>query len=430
MKDIKKQLLNEMNSRVPKLNDELKNYPITTSVNKSRMPRFSFYLGGLLACLLVLAVVLPFAFKKEPKTNSCYLFEVNPSVLVYTDDTGEVTKIKSGYEDADELLLGINYEELIGENIEDVSISLVDNLIQLGYFDANSYENIMKISTDDSDSTISSVISNYTSKCGYFVAVFEDELTVEDVNEVLKTNISNLNQVEEALDSLEDLIVDNITEEENYVEKYQEQYLNEYLSNVIFADLEKLEKIEKTLIKLNETYDAISELSFLKDYWIIKSFYASNPDSINSDLKELIKEMEELLNEYFDISGSNILSGPELKIAYAYVTTLPMEEIRKLAETLDNDELTKNLEALINFVKLVDEDAASNLEKYCKIPEGIEEYKSKVKEVQTSNYNSRKKKYEAEYKRVKESINVDQFKEYLDALIEKYGSLENFWKNK
>lgn len=33
MKDIKKQLLNEMNSRVPKLNDELKNYPITTSVN-------------------------------------------------------------------------------------------------------------------------------------------------------------------------------------------------------------------------------------------------------------------------------------------------------------------------------------------------------------------------------------------------------------
>ena len=31
-----------------------------------------------------------------------------------------------------------------------------------------------------------------------------------------------------------------------------------------------------------------------------------------------------------------------------------------------------------------------------KIPEGIEEYKSKVKEVQTSNYNSRKKKYEAE----------------------------------
>ena len=151
---------------------------------------------------------------------------------------------------------------------------------------------------------------------------------------------------------------------------------------------------------------------------------------MNSDLKELMKEMEELLNEYFDISGSNILSGPELKIAYAYVTTLPMEEIRKLAETLDNDELTKNLEALINFVKLVDQDAASNLEKYCKIPEGIEEYKSKVKEVQTSNYNSRKKKYEEEYKRVKESINANQYKEYLDALIEKYGSLENFWKNK
>lgn len=430
MKDIKKQLLNEMNSRVPKLNDELKNYPITTSVNKSRMPRFSFYLGGLLACLLVLAVVLPFTFKKEPKTNSCYLFEVNPSVLVYTDDTGEVTKIKSGNEDADELLLGVEYEELIGKNIEDVSIILVDDLIQLGYFDANSHENIMKISTDNSDSRISSVISNYTSNCGYFVAVFEDELTVEDVNEVLKTNISNLNQVEEALDSLEDLIVDNITEEENYIEKYQEQYLNEYLSSVIFADLEKLEKLEKTLIKLNETYDAISELSFLKDYWIIKSFYASNPDSINSDLKELMKEMEELLNEYFDISGSNILSGPELKIAYAYVTTLPMEEIRKLAETLDNDEITKNLEALINFVNLVDKDAASNLEQYFKVPTNIEEYKTKVKDIQKSNYSSRKKKYEDEYKRVKEIINSNQYVEYLNELIKKYGSLENFWKNK
>ena len=34
--------------------------------------------------------------------------------------------------------------------------------------------------------------------------------------------------------------------------------------------------------------DAISELSFLKDYWIIKSFYASNPDSMNPDLKELM----------------------------------------------------------------------------------------------------------------------------------------------
>lgn len=429
MKDIKKQLLNEFNSRVPKMSDELRNYPITTSVKKSRMPRFSFYMLGAITCLALL-IALPFMFKKDSVSSSCYLFEVNPSVLVFTDDNGQVIEIKSGNEDADVVLLGLEYEKLIGKEIEEVTIVLVDNLIQLGYFDSNSTENIMKVSTIDADIDVASIISDYTSSCGYFVAVLEDSLSFETFNEIFESSVSNLNEIKDCLKSIHDLKIDNKSPDMDYQTQYKEEYYNKYLAEVIFSDLEKLDKVEDCLIELNEIYDSISEITLFKDYWIVKSFYASNPDSMDEELKVLMTRMEELLNDYFVLTESKITSGPELKVAYACVLAIPVEDIRVLAETLNSEELSNNMEALVNFIRLIDEDSASKLEEFSKVPENFDDYKTKVKDIQTSNYEAMKKNYETEYNKTKESISSEQYSELLDKLIEKYGDLKIFWENR
>lgn len=159
MKDIKNRLLNELESYVPKMSEELKNYPITVSNQRKKFPKFSFMLGAL-ACLVILAIILPFTLNKK-QVNNCYLFAVNPTIMVVTDSKGNVTEIKGGNSDADELLIGLNYKNLIGEDIEDVSIELMEQFIKLGYFDSSSHENIIKILSTNSNFDISEVINGY-----------------------------------------------------------------------------------------------------------------------------------------------------------------------------------------------------------------------------------------------------------------------------
>ena len=335
MKDIKKQLLKEFNSRVPKMSDELKNYPITTSVKKSRMPRFSFYMIGAVACLLVLAIILPITLKTDNKMEACYLFEVNPSVLVVTDKDGKVTKMKSCNEDADELLLGVEYDELIGEDISEVSITLVDHLIRLGYFDSNSYENIMKISSMDSNVDVEGLISDYAASKGYFVAILEEELSFSTVNDIFESSVSNISELKDYIDSSKNLIIEGTSTLINYEKEYKKEYLSKYLLENVLTDLELLSAVENCLIELNTVYDNISELSLLKDYWIIKSFYASNPDAMDENLKALVNQMESLLNDYYNLTQRQILSGPDLKLAYAYVSAVPIEEIEELINNIN-----------------------------------------------------------------------------------------------
>ena len=281
---------------------------------------------------------------------------------------------------------------------------------------------------------VEGLISDYAASKGYFVAILEEELSFSTVNDIFESSVSNISELKDYIDSSKNLIIEGTSTLINYEKEYKKEYLSKYLLENVLTDLELLSAVENCLIELNTVYDNISELSLLKDYWIIKSFYASNPDAMDENLKALVNQMESLLNDYYNLTQRQILTGPDLKLAYAYVSAVPIEEIEELInninEKINSYEFESTIESLINFINLIDEDAAKKLKKYSKIPSDANEYIDMVKDMQLDNYNTKIKKYESEYNKTKNSIKKEEYQQKINELIKKYGSLENFWNKK
>ena len=429
MKDIKKRLLSELDVLVPKMSDELRDYPITTNCQKRKF-KFSYYLIGALACLIILVSILPFALIKDTK-ESCYLFEVNPTIMLVTDKKGNVTQIKGGNSDADELLLGLKYDELIGLTIEEVTIQFVDQFMKLGYFDSDSYENVMKVSSVNSNVNISEIINNYTNEKGYFVAVLDNIIDCTEFNNQFNLNLATTDDIVNYISSLSDLTLENEVENEDYTQFYKERYLKSYLTERILDDIERLEQIKDYLTDIDIIYDEIYEISFLKDYWLTKKFYENSPSSIPDDLKLLMNQMEVLLEKYNSISKTVITSGTELKVLSVAVSAIPIEEIKyfiiEINNYLNSNEFESKISILIDCFKILDKEIADKLDKYCKIPSNLEEYINQVRDMHLDNYDAKVMSFKNDYEKPKASITKEEYKTYLNNIIDKYGSLENLW---
>lgn len=431
MKDIKNRLLNELESYVPKMSEELKNYPITVSNQRKKFPKFSFMLGAL-ACLIILAIILPFTLNKK-QVNNCYLFAVNPTIMVVTDSKGNVTEIKGGNSDADELLIGLNYKNLIGENIEDVSIEFMEQFIKLGYFDSSSHENIIKISSSNSNFDISKVINSYANNKGYFVAVLSENLEIEKFNNDYNLDLSTIEDVADYIMSLEDLTLEYEVVDSNYSEIYKEKYLKDYLTETILKDINRLENNRILINDINSVYEEIANISKLKDYWIIKNFYEAGVITMSDELKALVEKMDVLLEEYNSISTSKIESTTDLKISFVAINSLPLEELKAVIEELNDFinsfEFEDKINSLISLLRSINEELADKVAKYCSLPLTIEEYISQVKDIHLENYQNKVDAYKKEYEVMKNPISKNEYEEYLNEIIDKYGSLENLWKN-
>ena len=169
MKDLKEKLFKEMDERMPEMSDRLNDYPITKKENKFLFSLNWKVLTPILSVILIALIVIPFLLNDKTPTDQIYMLEVNPTIIIKTDADDNVVEIKSGNKDADEVLVSLDINNLIGQKLTVVSEVIADELLQLGYFDAED-KNFIKISSTNDSNKFEEALTNYFSNQGYFVA--------------------------------------------------------------------------------------------------------------------------------------------------------------------------------------------------------------------------------------------------------------------
>ena len=438
MKDLKEKLFKEMDERMPEMSDRLNDYPITKKENKFLFSLNWKVLTPILSVILIALIVIPFLLNDKTPTDQIYMLEVNPTIIIKTDADDNVVEIKSGNKDADEVLVSLDINNLIGQKLTVVSEVIADELLQLGYFDAED-KNVIKISSTNDSNKFEEALTNYFSNQGYFVAIFDRKLDLDSFNEKFETNIKDINGIYSYIDSLNDYYVEQVDYNNvDIKELYKTEYLEVYLKDTLEKELETIIQTSECLLKISDNYLAITQCEdipfFAREYWLAKSYYELMPNELTDGIKELFDQMDASLKEYQELTGNDINDQAELLQMSAIMQAMPVTEILDIIDNIhdyiSSSDFDAMIDKLLNFFQLTLPSIASELEELKDIPENVGQLVSKIKKISLKTNEENKKKYQAEYEKDKDQISKENYQQKLDEIINEYGSLENFWKNK
>lgn len=438
MKDFKEKLFKEMDERMPEMSDRLNDYPITKKENKSLFSLNWKVLTPILSVILIALIIIPFLFNDKTPTDQIYMLEVNPTLIIKTDADDNVVEIKSGNQDADEVLVSLDMNNLIGQKLTVVSEVVADELLQLGYFDAED-KNVIKISSTNDSNKFEEALTNYFSNQGYFVAILDRKLDLDSFNEKFETNIKDIDGIYSYIDSLNDYYVEQVDYKNvDIKELYKMEYLEVYLKDTLEKELDTIIQTSECLLKISDNYLAITQCEeipfFAREYWLAKSYYELMPGELTDVIKQLFDQMDASLKAYQELTGNVINDQAELLQMSAIMQTIPITEIIDIIDNIhdyiSSSDFDARIDELLNFFQITLPSIASELEELKDIPDNVGQLVSKIKKISLKANTENKKKYQAEYEKPKDKISKENYQQKLDEIIDEYGSLENFWKNK
>ncbi|MGM9969209.1 MAG: hypothetical protein ACI35S_02300 [Anaeroplasma sp.] len=415
MIDLEKKIINELDDLVPVMSDKLINHPIKKREKLFYKKKLLFPLGGLAlimsSCIFFVSIFLG---AKNIKKLDYYVVEINPQVMLSTDLNGNICEVKSGNYDADELLLLIG-DNLVGMDINDGISYISSTALEIGYFDAND-ENAMKISSTNEDSLaiIKANLTHMFCNQGYYVAIITSKF---DENENKFDNLNSFSYLNEV-------------NEDDFINAYMNNYYKDYLKQQIIAIYQMDEYINKLYDIYNYLINDDKIPSLIKDYW----YLMENKDSIkfDIDISNKLLEFEEYIMKYYELSGIMINDYIDLKF-YKNKLSIIKNTTNSLIDVLDVIDAESLFETINNLIVLFDKVAPSisnGLRKYNIIPQNIDEYYETVISISIEKINKKIANYKDEYVSEKTQITNDDYFKFENKIINDYGSLENFYKDK
>lgn len=412
MKNIEKMLNEELDSIVPEMSENLRNYPISTKPTYKKTFNFRLIPAFCLP-VLIICIALVFIFKPNPKQeiNQWYLLEVNPSILITTDDMRVVTSIKSANSDADIVISGLDLDSLIGEDLSKVAEVIADELLQLGYLSNESDNKLTINSSNVEDNYLEDVFVDYFCNKGYFVNVSNLEFDVEKYNEKYNESIKSINDF---VDHIKDMSV-------SYYEKYNSYsfedildiYKHEHLdhesikSKVEESINSKLSNLVNRSEILNEMVNVYTEIfskgNFMfNDYWFIKKYLTE--EQLDNEMIELINKMDKLILNYAELSSIKINSYEDIVDEVSYVTI----QIKKLKDynyisSNEFDEMKNSLNGLLDKEEIDD---------IFDVPSDIGQIINKLKNNAEKQREHRKEENRGSYEEHKDSISREEYEDF------------------
>lgn len=435
MKEFKETLIKEMDERVPAMSEHLKNYPITVSETKSHFVIKWQVFTPIITIVLLALVILPFLFIDQE--HYVYMLEVNPTILISTDAKNKVTDIKSGNQDADKVLVSLNIEDLIGQSLTDVGEIIADELLQLGYFDANDI-NAMKVSSTNEKSEFATKLTDYFCEKGYFVAVLSAELNLDEFNLQFQTKVNTIKDIYQYVHNLDDYyVVNQDYENVDIQEMYKTTYLETYLKDTLEKEIANVIQVNECLLTIKETYTEILTHDaipfYARDYWAAREYYEKNPTELTTEVSMLLDKMQNSLALYANLTGETIESYTKILDIYAMIMAMPIEELLEIMNNLhtyiSSAEYDANIDLLISYITLVLPHVSELLTELKELPKTKDTLVEKIKTMCVETNQVMKKFYLKEYQSFKESITDNEYQKRLDEIISEYGSLKNFWEN-
>ena len=459
MKSWKKRLNEEFEAAVPALKDEVLNAPVQSvkGEDKPREKKISplkkrlFFGSGFAAAALaivftVLGAAGVFAPPAAPKyAGGVYTLEINPAAAFVTAENGNVLSVKSLNEDADVVLSDEKTrDKLINAPINEAIAAYTDTVVKAGYLDITKRENAVKLSysdwvDEDSLNSVTESLQDYFKQKGVYAAIVEKPLTKSELCE--KVGVAFTEKTDELFDELANLsaFFAERSAKNATAEELQNLY-NEYIVGKSTLELFKTELVsrisdiaESALLLQKIGYCNLKILSseynpgfiIRYDYWRIKS----NPNlTYSEDFAALIKETDGLIDEYEKKFGKRISSYDEFKSALDLLDSFSGVDLKEFLSSLTLTDFQATIEKYIGILETVGCDFSA-LEAIVNAPQTAEEYLSQLRAVSLQTLLSRENRFADIYSAPREQISATDYDEYINEIIAKYGSLENFWEN-
>lgn len=451
MKSWKKKWESELESCVGEMRSDVKNAKIECSPNNdnSKIPftekiRQLFYKRKIpilaTACSLVLILILCFTLPiftiTQNKTVTTVLVEVNPSILFYAEDQ-KVVSLVSTNPDGDLILCNENaVNELIGKDLQTAIYNYTDILNRLGYLDGKQG---MRMS-GNGDQKILDKCKNETEKYllehGYKIAVIMQAVTESELLNRCNFNSDVIKEIGDVYKDATENVRLFLTDTKQTIENVYSTVINKEnvlksLSNQIKDDMQKLEALRTELSdianKNSEIENSDDNPSLLKlDYWGIKSSPFASSYTITPDFANLMQEMQDKLDDYKNLHGTEILSASDLLYKqYAINFLIKIIDLFSLDQVADYlGYIAEYYDEVYELLGEIDSEA-QNLLSVLTSPSTPEEYVQRI----FNYYNACETQNKDNYNKVSTPITDDEYQEYLQSLITEFGSLENFWEN-
>lgn len=461
MKSWKKRLNEEFKAAVPALKSEVINAPVkpVASVETEEKPekkRFSalkkrlffgsgFAAAALAAVFTVLGLTGVFAPSVTPEIKRCvFTLDINPSVAFVTDEDGKVICVNSLNEDADVVLSGENArDKLINVYFSEAVETFADAAAKTGYLDISKEENAVKLSYgENTDETLvgaaAESLQNYFKQKGVYVVVVKKSLTIRELCE--KTGVAVTDKVKELSDELEKIsafFTERLADDTSFgdFEKlYNENIVGKTAFGLVKEELLlKINDIVESALLLQKIYACNANIylstdnpgGILKryDYWGVKN----DPDlTYSEDFAALMTETEELLDEYEQKFDKKITSYEELKSARDLFDSFKDIDLKEYLSALTLDDFQKTADKYITILEEIGCDFSA-LKAIVNAPKTAEEYFAQLRAVEKQTFLFREERFADIYSAPREEISAVDYDEYIKGIIEKFGSLENFW---
>ena len=440
MKDLKKRLNLEMDERINPMSDKLKSY----SINKreASKPSYGLRWGLGMSLTAVLCAVIIMVFMLKPgapgivdteSLNSYYVVEINPTILVEVDSRNKIVSLKSGNSDADSFLIDLHLE---GEGIDKGMSIIADEAMRLGYFKptAGGALRISTIGGEDNLRVVKEALEDSFMASGYYVAIVDRVFDIDELNQKLNACYSSFDAYYERLKERSFMNNEISGDIASY---YRDNNLSSFLFKEINDNLDKLSELKALINNMYNQYykirDELSIPSFIQDYWYLVNTYYK--DSVPEDsIKLELDLMEEYLNRYESMTGDKITSIVRLKHEYTKLELANVDLLRGIVD--DMESFARMLESSFSYViGLVNEtlnllpSLDEVIAELTSLPTTIEEYYYKLNMIERNKRNDQILNNKDIYNSDRDVISDSEYASFIDQVIIKFGSVENYFKN-
>ena len=453
MKDLKEKWEKELDIRLPELRQDILNEPIPqkTVVEKPRKRLAFKYLP--MACSIAAVVVLciciiPLLRSKDPtgqtpkpngpivevvEDSTLITVEINPRAVFVSDKNGIVTNVVATNSDADVILSTEGFDALvIGKATKDALVSYVELATKLGYINADTKDNAVKITSTDTEKDLvalseakESLEAHFKSK-GIYAVVIDNVATIDKICEI--------NEIEKT-DKIENVIKDFKNRaplySKNELDKLPDEGIKEYYKGYVASqfkdEVEEALDVASSILNGWELYWSL--YARFGDYWMIMS-QEQGIENLPPEYKEIAEQLEQILM-FLEGYGINIESFEKLKYYcdsfwYNGIALGNMEYLRQEISELEKVEKYdkyKNLFEVLEF----NSSQFDKLETEFATKEDIKKAQDElIKQEGANRIESNKDGYEKE----REEIDSDSYDRYLEEIKNQYGSADDFWNEK
>lgn len=454
MKSFKKRIKDEFNNHSPSLRREVFDAPICVDVNSevyqnngTIAKRRNCIIISMLAVLMAVSFSLMYVFGvfsgKGKADKYVFTLEINPAVSFITDSYGVVTDVKALNDDADVILCS---DEVIAElknvPLSEALVIYTDYAVQLGYIDAQSTQNAVRISyTEQTEAQLKQIAVNglekYFKEKGIVSVVAFEELDVDKLAE--RNGVEGTGDVEQLVEELkkfpDHFVARNVGGKlpEEIKAIYEEKIISAHVFDKVKQQLlDCADRIADNVEKLVEIYSLQSEIVVHQDnpyfipvdYWTLKENYNGH---YTPEFDNLMQTMQRLLDNYHRDFGVLINSIGDLSRVYNVYSALLNVEVEEVFAGLEVEDFIDESQNFVEILKNVGCNT-EGLTELLSVPETAEEYFEKSKAMLNQMHKDRKEQNKDAYGQEREQISDEDYRENANSIEKEYGSLSDYFE--